>query len=40
MFVFIFEKCCGNVLRTKVPVSIFVKARSFSCIALTSLFVH
>ena len=36
----IVEKCCSNVLKTKALVSIFVKVRCFSFIALTSLFGH
>ena len=34
------KKCCSNILKTKALVSIFVKVRSFSFIALTSLFGH
>ena len=34
------EKCCSNVLKTIGLVSNFVKVRSFSFIALTSLFGH
>ena len=38
--ILIVEKCCSNVLKTIALVSIFVKVRSFSFIALTSLFGH
>ena len=36
--ILIVEKCCRNMLKTIVPVSIFVKVRSTAFIALNSLF--
>ena len=38
--ILIVEKCCSNVLKTIVLVSIFIKVRSYSFIVLTSLFGH